>query len=220
MKFTFIVFILLLSINNYGQQTVSKSEVIDAKIELYENKIDSKLRELDLKEDNLELSKQNVADIINFHKEGMEEFHRTLNYLLVVMGIIVSVVIAAAGYYLERFNKRKTLELKKDIEDAWKESRDWFFTHTAITGAEYYQYNVELAKKYGWAFGGDIAGHLIGNFPHEKIESESRDNYIHPDNQKDMFAPGVLGTKREWILEIHFVDIDKQIGGFVSVIKI
>ena len=123
MKFTFIVFILLLSINNYGQQTVSKSEVIDAKIELYENKIDSKLRELDLKEDNLELSKQNVADIINFHKEGMEEFYRTLNYLLVVMGIIVSVVIAAAGYYLERFNKRKSLELKKDI-DALKQSME------------------------------------------------------------------------------------------------
>ena len=123
MKFTFIVFILLLSINNYGQQTVSKSEVIDAKIELYENKIDSKLRELDLKEDNLELSKQNVADIINFHKEGMEEFYRTLNYLLVVMGIIVSVVIAAAGYYLERFNKRKSLELKKDIE-ALKQSME------------------------------------------------------------------------------------------------
>lgn len=123
MKFTFIIFILLLSINNYGQQTISKSEVIDAKIELYENKIDSKLRELDLKEDNLELSKQNVADIINFHKEGMEEFYRTLNYLLVVMGIIVSVVIAAAGYYLERFNKRKSLELKKDI-DALKQSME------------------------------------------------------------------------------------------------
>lgn len=108
------------------------------------------------------------------------------------------------------------LKLKADIELAWKESRDWFFTHTSITGAEYYQYNVNLATKYGWTFGGDIAGHLIGNFPHEIIESESSDNYIHPDNQKDMFAPGVLGTKREWILEIHFVDVDKQIGGFVE----
>lgn len=108
------------------------------------------------------------------------------------------------------------LKLKADIELAWKESRDWFFTHTSITGAEYYQYNVNLATKYGWTFGGDIAGHLIGNFPHEIIESESRDNYIHLDNQKDMFAPGVLGTKREWILEIHFVDVDKQIGGFVE----
>lgn len=108
------------------------------------------------------------------------------------------------------------LKLKADIELAWKESRDWFFTHTSITGVEYYQYNVNLATKYGWTFGGDIAGHLIGNFPHEIIESESRDNYIHLDNQKDMFAPGVLGTKREWILEIHFVDVDKQIGGFVE----
>lgn len=106
------------------------------------------------------------------------------------------------------------LKLKSDIELAWKESRNWFFTHDKITGAEFYQYNKKLATKYGWTFGGDIAGHLIGNFPHEKIESESRDNYIHHDNHKDMFAPGVLGTKREWILEIHFVDTEKQIGGF------
>jgi Xaa-Pro dipeptidase len=105
-------------------------------------------------------------------------------------------------------------KLKNDIESAWKESREWFKTQTSITGAQYYQYNVELANKYGWTFGGDIAGHLIGNFPHELIESESRNNYIHPDNHVDMFAPGVLGTKREWILEIHFVDIEKQIGGF------
>ena len=111
-------------------------------------------------------------------------------------------------------NDSLKLKLKADIELAWKESRDWFFTHHKITGAEYYKYNVELAAKYGWTFGGDIAGHLIGNFPHEKIESESRDNYIHEDNHKDMFEPGVLGTKREWILEIHFVDSEKQIGGF------
>ena len=107
-------------------------------------------------------------------------------------------------------------KLKSDIELAWKESRDWFFMQTHITGSEYYQYNVELAKKYGWTFGGEIAGHLIGKFPHEKIESESRDNYIHSDNNKDMFATGLLGTKREWILEIHFVNIEKQIGGFME----
>jgi Xaa-Pro aminopeptidase len=111
-------------------------------------------------------------------------------------------------------NDSLKLKLKADIEAAWKESRDWFFTKTSIKGAEYYQYNVELAAKYGWTFGGDIAGHLIGNFPHEIIESESRDNYIHVDNQKDMHSPGALGTKREWILEIHFVDLEKQIGGF------
>lgn len=39
------------------------------------------------------------------------------------MGIIVSLVIPAAGYYLERFNKRKSFELKKDI-DALKQSME------------------------------------------------------------------------------------------------
>lgn len=119
MKYASIVLLLsfFISTASYGQRsTVLDKDVIEAQMQLYENKIDAKIRELDLKEDNLELSKQNVADIISFHKEGMEEFHRTLNYLLVLMGIIVSVVIAAAGYYLERFNKRKSLELKKDID--------------------------------------------------------------------------------------------------------
>lgn len=126
MRNTLLVLILLfvMKIDSYSQQAAALNrEVIEAQMQLYEHKIDAKIKELDLKEDNLELSKQNVADIINFHKEGMEEFHRTLNYLLVLMGIIVSVVIAAAGYYLERFNKRKSLELKKDI-DALRQSME------------------------------------------------------------------------------------------------
>lgn len=113
----FLFVVSLFFTNIYGQQiTAFDKDLMEVHMQLYENKIDAKIRELDLKEDNLELSKQNVVDIISFHKEGMEEFHRTLNYLLVLMGIIVSVVIAAAGYYLERFNKRKSLELKKDID--------------------------------------------------------------------------------------------------------
>ncbi|MFD2556095.1 hypothetical protein [Sphingobacterium tabacisoli] len=126
MKYVLLVVTIMcmLSADIYGQQsTVSNRDVIEAQMQLYEHKIDAKIRELDLKEDNLELSKQNVADIISFHKEGIEEFHRTLNYLLVLMGIIVSVVIAAAGYYIERLNKRKSLELKKDI-DALRQSME------------------------------------------------------------------------------------------------
>ncbi|ERJ58029.1 hypothetical protein [Sphingobacterium paucimobilis] len=126
MKKLYIVMIVafIMTTPIYGQQSSPLNrDAIEAQMQLYEHKIDAKIRELDLKEDNLELSKQNVADIISFHKEGMEEFHRTLNYLLVLMGIIVSVVIAAAGYYLERFNKRKSLELKKDI-DALRQSME------------------------------------------------------------------------------------------------
>ena len=71
-----------------------------------------------------------------------------------------------------------------------------------------------IAKKYNWEFGGEIAGHLIGHFPHEKLANEDKTNYVHPDNNVDMFAPGKDGIKREWILEIHFVDRNKKIGGF------
>ncbi|HKC36646.1 MAG TPA: hypothetical protein VKB95_11310, partial [Chitinophagaceae bacterium] len=60
----------------------------------------------------------------------------------------------------------------------------------------------------------EIAGHLIGEFPHERLEPGNYQLYVHPDNHNDMFLPGANGNKREWILELHFVDTEKQIGGF------
>ena len=75
-------------------------------------------------------------------------------------------------------------------------------------------YTHELAKKYDWEFGGEIAGHLIGHFPHESLENELKTNYIHPENHVDMRALNQNGDSRSWILEIHFVDSKKEIGGF------
>jgi Xaa-Pro aminopeptidase len=105
-------------------------------------------------------------------------------------------------------------KLKNDIETAWHEGKAWFGTKTALTGAEYYEYVAELAGHYGWTYGGEIAGHLIGQFPHERLDPGNYDLYIHPGNHNDMFAPDAHGMKRNWILEIHFVDREKQIGGF------
>ncbi len=106
------------------------------------------------------------------------------------------------------------LKLKKDIELAWYECRDFFKNQNSITGAEMFSHAEEIAKKYNWEFGGEIAGHLIGQFPHEKLSNEDKTNYVHPNNKDDMFARGKDGKKREWILEIHFVDRNKKIGGF------
>ena len=105
-------------------------------------------------------------------------------------------------------------KLKNDIETAWHEGKAWFGTKTALTGAEYYQYVAGLAGHYGWTYGGEIAGHLIGQFPHERLDPGNYDLYVHPGNHNDMFAPDANGLKRNWILEIHFVDREKQIGGF------
>ena len=105
-------------------------------------------------------------------------------------------------------------KLRNDIETAWHEGKEWFHQHTSLTGAAYFEYVSGLAGKYGWEFGGEIAGHLIGQFPHERLEPGSHGLYVHPENYNDMFLPDSHGNKRNWILEIHFVDKKHQIGGF------
>ena len=106
------------------------------------------------------------------------------------------------------------IKLKKDIESAWYDCKQYFETKKEITGAELYNYASNLALEYNWKFGGEIAGHIIGHYPHEKLEKEDKTNYIHPDNHQNMFENDKENRVRNWILEIHFVDKEKQIGGF------
>jgi hypothetical protein len=105
-------------------------------------------------------------------------------------------------------------KLRTDIEKAWLETKTWFHQQTSLPASELYHYAVDKAEQYGWAFGGELAGHLIGQFPHERLEPGNYQLYVHPDNHNDMFLPDANGIKREWILEIHFVDREKEIGGF------
>ncbi len=105
-------------------------------------------------------------------------------------------------------------KLRNDIETAWHEAKAWFHQHSSLTGASYFEYVNRLAGKYGWEFGGELAGHLIGEFPHERLEPGNYGLYVHPGNPNDMFLPDANGNQREWILEIHFVDRKRKIGGF------
>ena len=101
-----------------------------------------------------------------------------------------------------------------DIEKAWHNANIFYHSQKDISGKKLYSYCCNLAKEMGWEFGGSIAGHLIGHFPHEKLEKEDKTNYIHPKNQINMNAPDRNGNVRHWILEIHFVDRKLKIGGF------
>ncbi|GAA5221257.1 M24 family metallopeptidase [Membranihabitans marinus] len=105
-------------------------------------------------------------------------------------------------------------KLKEDIEIGWQRCKSYFDQQSFITGRDLFQYAVETAEDMGWEFGGEIAGHIIGHFPHEKLENENKTHYVHPDNTVDMFAPDSNGEPREWILEIHFVNRELEIGGF------
>lgn len=105
-------------------------------------------------------------------------------------------------------------KLCRDIEVAFGNGKRYFGEHPEITGAELYAYAQQLAKQAGWEYGGPIAGHLIGVFPHEKIAGDKITLYVHPKNHERMRTPDVSGRKRHWIFEIHFVNRARQIGGF------
>lgn len=112
-------------------------------------------------------------------------------------------------------NDANKLKLQKDAEEAWKEGRDFYIRNQdELTGSDFYYYTADLAKKYGWEYGNEHCGHLIGNFPHERIQGNEIQNYIHPDNLKKMKDPDDNGEERFWIYELHFVDRNLKIGSF------
>ena len=109
----------------------------------------------------------------------------------------------------------KNRKLKNDIEIAWQEGKEYFEKNkNTITGAEFYTFTSKLAQKFGWEYGNEHCGHLIGNFPHEKLQGEEITNYIHPNNHQLMSDHDKYGNQRYWIYEIHFIDEKEKIGGF------
>jgi len=106
------------------------------------------------------------------------------------------------------------LKLRDDIAKAFNDGKEYFKQHPEITAVELYRYAQKLAQNYGWEYGGPIAGHLLGQFPHERIPGDKVTLYVHPDNPNKMRGQDAQGQERHWILEIHFVDRARQIGGF------
>jgi Xaa-Pro aminopeptidase len=84
-----------------------------------------------------------------------------------------------------------------------------------ITGAALYAFAQQAAEEAGWLFGGEIAGHIVGEFPHAQRIPGDRDlQRIAPANAKRMRDPDDNGDMRHWILEIHLVDEARTYGGF------
>lgn len=105
-------------------------------------------------------------------------------------------------------------QLAADVESAWWRGAEYYLANPGLTAAGMYAHALELATAYGWTFGHYHCGHLIGRFPHEQIEGDDDTRYLRHGNPSVLRGLGAAGEPMRWILEIHFIDPERQIGAF------
>jgi Xaa-Pro dipeptidase len=106
------------------------------------------------------------------------------------------------------------LALRDALPRIFAAGREHFETHPEVTGEELYHHVTGLAQAAGWEFGGPHSGHLVGEFPHEKIDGDQLESYIAPGSAAPMRRTDRAGRTCHWILEVHLVDRAAQLGGF------
>lgn len=104
--------------------------------------------------------------------------------------------------------------LVADLDLIWHAGKGWFDSHPEATGEQLFDVVSAMAKDAGWEYGPDMAGHLIGEFPHERVEDDRIASYITRGNDRLMRGVDPHGRTLHWILEIHLVDREHGFGGF------
>jgi Xaa-Pro aminopeptidase len=104
--------------------------------------------------------------------------------------------------------------LRDDLATIFAAGQRFFLERPEVTGEELYAYVCGLAAESGREIGASHAGHLIGDFPHERIDGDKVGLYITTGSDLPMRRPDPSGRLRHWILEIHLVDRERGFGGF------
>ena len=99
------------------------------------------------------------------------------------------------------------VKLRDALPEMFARGRAHFDSHESVTGAEMFDFMTKTAAENGWIFGGEIAGHIVGEFPHTaKIPGPENTQVIAPQNPTRLRDPDELGQIRHWILEVHLID--------------
>lgn len=106
------------------------------------------------------------------------------------------------------------LRLRNDLSDVFTAGRRFFDGFPAVTGEQLHAEMARLAEARGWALGNFHSGHLVGEFPHQNFDGDRLESMITPGNTKPMRRTDPSGRVAHWILEVHLIDRDRQIGGF------
>jgi len=106
------------------------------------------------------------------------------------------------------------IALRDALAPIWNKVKARFDADQDVTGAQLFEIAKAEIKAAGYEHGGLHAGHIVGNYPHEQIPRDKVTLYITDGNDQKMRSIGKKGVMRHWILEIHLVDRERQIGGF------
>jgi Xaa-Pro aminopeptidase len=104
--------------------------------------------------------------------------------------------------------------LADDLPRIWRAGQAYFESHPNITGAQLFSYVSGLIADAGWGHATEHAGHLVGEFPHERINGDEIESYIAPQNGNPMRRVDAAGHDCHWILEVHLIDRERGFGGF------
>ena len=104
--------------------------------------------------------------------------------------------------------------LVADLERAFAAGKQHYRDTPGLTAGQLYDYVAGLARAHGWEFGAVSAGHLIGQFPHERMPQDPQRFSIRHGNTTPLRERDLHGAARHWILEIHFIDRAREFGGF------
>jgi Xaa-Pro aminopeptidase len=104
--------------------------------------------------------------------------------------------------------------LRDDLAMIFAAGQRRFRETPGINGEDLFAYVCGLAVDLGWEIGATHTGHLIGDFPHERIDNDKVSLYITTGSAEPMRRPDPAGRLCHWILEIHLVDRARGFGGF------
>ena len=112
-------------------------------------------------------------------------------------------------------NDQDKHKISEDAKAIWNLANEYYHSTKDIKASELFKFCTEQASQRGWEFGGEIAGHILGAFPHENLIDLPKDVYVHSENHLAMHD---LAQKIDvaWIIEIHLVDRKQKIGAFVE----
>lgn len=104
--------------------------------------------------------------------------------------------------------------LAADLPVIFDAGRRLFAATPDITGAQLFAAVLAHTRQAGWEFGARHSGHLVGEFPHERLPNDQIENYITAGSDRPMRRLDGSGRQCHWILEIHLVDRERGFGGF------